>query len=76
MQQCFFFFPVCFSGVKVNCNVPTSSELEASSVLCGSLPEEGGSVYSGAELGLWTNETPAVHSVLPSVCLLWGLIVK
>lgn len=52
MQQCFFFFPVCFSGVKVNCNVPTSSELEASSVLCGSLPEEGGSVYSGAELGL------------------------
>lgn len=73
-QQCFFFFfPFCLSEVKVICHVPTSpSQLEVFSVLCGSLPEEGGNIYSGAELNLWTNETPAVNSVLSSCVLVVG----
>lgn len=44
-QQCFFFFfPFCLSEVNVNCHIPTSPS--------GFLPEEGGNIYSGAELNL------------------------
>lgn len=72
-QLCFFFCLVRLSEIKVNCHVPIyPSELEASSVLCVPLLEEGGNVYSGAELKLSADETPAIHSILLSCVLVVG----